>query len=120
MTLPQTPESSKTSSENPFSHLPNAPQRMRSKLDSQHITENLELLCVPSTMNSNYEAQGRRLVVKSHLFDAALNRMRQGEALQKLRLQQEEADAGTKGRNATTLSLGRRLPERRMSNARSA
>ena len=126
MDLQQTPVSSRVLKENPFGHLPDAPSRNRSRIDeamTQRVYDNLEILSVPP-IHATCDIHGRRLDVENPLFNAALNRMRQGDALRKLRRQQEEGGGSEqtdmKGPITPILSLGRGLPERRRSTARSA
>eukprot|EP00980_Cylindrotheca_fusiformis_P006324 scaffold1356_cov123-Cylindrotheca_fusiformis.AAC.5 len=96
----------------------------------QHIMNNLELLSVPS-VNATYN--GRRTYSidgpRNPKMELALQRMRQGGAVSRLRKLQSEEPASIEENSmeksssqirSSILNLGRRIPERKRSFARSA
>jgi hypothetical protein len=135
---------------NPFNDEPRTPRASsRVALEiTKRVSDNIDTLSAPSfsepqqkryKLNSSYNSQSP---LSSPLFNAALQRMRQGDALRKLK-EQRYADADNrKGEEAmkhlravttaaspaekssptsTQVKLGRQLPERRRSEpARSA
>lgn len=107
---------------NPFESMPATPL-MGSRVNnetSRRVMDNLEILCVPSVMSS---ADGRTSKIQMRsanprMMNAALQRMRQGDALERLRKLQEEPHA-TKSPSNAVFGL-RQPPHRSESIARSA
>jgi hypothetical protein len=134
----ETPVVKKTLKSNPFEFLPVAPKH-NSRVDKekrQRIMDNLEILCAPSFTSTEYESstecERRTYQIDSPRtlkFNFALERMRQGDALRRLRKLQEEeqacsgespAEKSGSSLRQSILDFGRRIPERKRSFARTA
>jgi hypothetical protein len=128
----ETPVVKRTLKSNPFEFLPVAP-KPNSRVDRkkrQRIMDNLQILCAPSFTSTEREKRIYRIdSTRTPKLDFALERMRQGDALRRLRKLREEeqtcsgespAQKSESSGRTSILDFGRRIPERRRSFARSA
>jgi hypothetical protein len=78
--------------QNPFNFMPETPS-VESRVNheaTQSVLDNLDALYAPSIKSAEYGGMKIQMKSENHTFNVALQRMRQGDALRRLRKQQEE------------------------------